>query len=253
MPTTGRYSRRSHPKPRRLSPSGRCERDKAVQSKATEAAEAKRVAAQAEDAISQLNQQYAAQLQQFLSTQTVAEPDEVLLETDPVEYLRQERAYRNAAAQRHYAQQQVNAVARDSAQRASAAEAARQSEQVAILAERIPEWSDDAARAKIVSEITDLATAHGYDAERLSKVDAADVLFLREASAWKAKADKFDKLVSDKMVAVRAAKELPRVSRPGAAQAQRVPAADRRASAAMDELRTTGRTRDPSALFLEYI
>lgn len=228
------------------------ERDKAVQSKATEAAEARRNAALAEEAIGHMQTQYAANLQHFLASDMPAEPDEGLLNDDPVEYLRQDRQYRNALAQRAQAQQQIEAVASHQAQRATQAEQAERAEQARILAEHLPEWADPVAGPKLAADITAFATAHGYAPEQLNQAGATDVMFLHQAMGWKAKAEKFDKTMSEKMTAVRAAKELPKVTRPNAAQA-RVPAGDRREQAALNDLRTTGRTADPVALFEKYI
>ena len=228
------------------------ERERVIQSKATEAADAKRATAQAEAAISQLNQDYAAQLSAFLQSDMPPVPDVALAESDPSEYVRQLAVYNAAYAQRAQASQQIEATNNWQAQQDAKAREAHAAEQGRILAEQIPEWSDPAARAALQTELSTLARAHGYTAEQLASADASDVMFLKTARDWKAKADKFDKLQAGKMAAVRAAKELPKVSRPGAAQ-ERVPAADRRERAAMDQLRSGVKVHDPAALFEKYI
>ena len=57
----------------------------------------------------------------------------------------------------------------------------------------------------------------GYSPEALRDVSAQDVLALRKAVEWKAKAAKFDALQKSKMEKVRTAKTLPKVNRPGVA------------------------------------
>jgi hypothetical protein len=59
----------------------------------------------------------------------------------------------------------------------------------------------------------------GYPPELIGQARATDIIAMREVSKLKAKADKYDALMSKKMQGVRAAKDLPRVAKPGAAQA----------------------------------
>ena len=49
--------------------------------------------------------------------------------------------------------------------------------------------------------------------------NARDILALRKVNEWKADADKYRKLMSERMSGVRAAKNAPKISRPGQPQA----------------------------------
>src|SRR3546814_5587834 len=51
----------------------------------------------------------------------------------------------------------------------------------------------------------------GYPAELMAQASSTDILALKRASDWKAKAEKYDKLIAKRMEGVRAAKALPRM------------------------------------------
>src|SRR3546814_16442673 len=55
----------------------------------------------------------------------------------------------------------------------------------------------------------------GYPAELMAQASSTDILALKRASDWKAKAEKYDKLIAKRMEGVRAAKALLPMARPG--------------------------------------
>src|SRR3546814_17512893 len=80
---------------------------------------------------------------------------------------------------------------------------------------RISDWSSDVCSSDLLEGIgKDL----GYSDEAMTRAGATDIVALKRALDWKAKAEKYDALQSRKMAAVRAAKELPKVMKPNSSQ-----------------------------------
>jgi hypothetical protein len=204
------------------------ERERFVQSKAQEAKQARtEVEREALGYIQQLHTQAAAQLQHFEQQLAVPPPNPDLLVEDPELYVQQEKAYRYYAAQRAEAQQ----LSQQAAQRAQQAQqqiADLESQRTgAVLAEKFPEYLDPENGPKLREELGSIAIELGYPAEQLANVDATDILAMKKAREWRAKAAKWDAIQSRKMEGVRAAKKLPRIAKPGAATAgARAPAND---------------------------
>lgn len=195
------------------------EREKFVQTKAQEAAQTRAQVEQAALAqIAELQRQQATQLEQYANQLSVQEPDPGLIETDPGLYAHQMRAYRHYTAQREQAQRQ----AEDARNQMTAyeqeierreAQAFRQT-----LSEALPDYLDPTNGPKLQQELGSIALELGYSAEQIAEARAADILAMKKASDWKAKAQKYDTLMAKKMESVRAAKLLPKVAKPGVAQ-----------------------------------
>jgi hypothetical protein len=179
-----------------------------------------------------------------------AQPDQRLLYTgdpdDVLTYQRQDAAYRAATAQQQQLQQEV---ARAQQQ---ASEARGQAEQAEIavdrqrLQEQLPEWFDPSAGPKLRDELQSIGAELGYPAELMAQAGSTDILALKKAAEWKAKAEKFDALNAKKMEAVRAAKGLPKMARPGVTQGKGAQAAT--AAARRDEaLESFAQTRSGDA------
>jgi len=91
----------------------------------------------------------------------------------------------------------------------------------------------------------------GYAPEIQGQANATDILALRQASEWKAKAEKYDKLQGTRMEAVRANIGKPRVNKPGTAPT-RAERTGRGQDAAFDRLKQSrGKDGDAAAAFLE--
>lgn len=86
-----------------------------------------------------------------------------------------------------------------------------------VLTEKWPEFLHPETGPKLQQELGSIATDLGY---RLDQADANDILAMQKVATYKSKADKYDALMAQKMERVRQAKDLPKVSRPGAAQPQ---------------------------------
>jgi hypothetical protein len=194
------------------------ERERFVQGKAQEAARARcEIERDAITAIQQLQQEAAARFQHFEQQLAVSEPDPQLIVEDPELYAAQLADHRHYAAQRQQAQQ----LAAMAAQRANMAQqqiAAIEAQQTqAVLEQHFPEYLSAEHGTRLRNELGSVALALGYAPEQLADVDGRDILAMRMAADWKAKAEKYDRLVATKMDSARVAKDLPRVSRPGVA------------------------------------
>lgn len=225
------------------------ERDKFVNQKAQEAAQTRQTVEQeARQIVSQLHQTQAEKLQALAAMVMPQEPDQRLLYTgnpdDVLTYHRQEAAYRSTAAQQRQLQQQIEQ-ARAEAQRvdeeALNAEARADAQ---YLQQQLPEWFDPSEGPKLRQELQSIGAELGYSPEQMAQARSVDVLGLRKAAEWKAKADKLDALNRSKMEAVRAAKGLPKVVKPGAKPSRAQASAGAR-DAAWQRVKTT---KDPNAM-----
>jgi hypothetical protein len=209
------------------------ERERFVQAKAQEARAARtEVEREALATIQQLQANYAQHLQHFESQLAVPEPDPRLIAEDPELYAAQLQRFRYYAAQRHQAQQLL-AEARQRSAFAARETAAREAEQIrSVLADAFPEYLDPSTGPRLKQELGSTAVELGYTPEQLADVDHVDILAMRKAHEWRQDAIKYRALMAKKMDGVRAARDMPRVSRPGtssgrgAAESQRY-AADR--------------------------
>lgn len=135
-------------------------------------------------------------------------------------------AHESAVAQHRYVQQVAQKVQaeRQAAETAAARDEASQNE--AVLREKFPEYFGEKS-AELERSLRSTAVSLGYTEDQLAHVDSTDVLAMKQASEWKAKADRYDTLMAKKMEQVRNAKGLPKVSRPGVAVGKGVIAGER--------------------------
>ena len=165
---------------------------------------------------------------------------EELLQSDPVEYLKQQHQAQARQAQlgQVYAEQQrVAALQQAEAQQAQMRHL--QSQQQDLLA-KLPEWRDDAkSRAEKVA-IRDYLAEQGYEADAINNIaDARAVILARKAMLY-------DQMVGKASAAAKKVSTLPsKVERPGTGEN---PGLDRRSSA-YQKLSKSGRTEDAAALF----
>lgn len=224
------------------------QRDKQVNAKAMEAAQHRRVAETVTAQYTQLHRQYAEQLGTYAQALEVPEPDWSLITTDPQAFAQQMAASKQAEAQRNYLAQQAAQATRQAEQIDQHVAQQQQAEDDAALAEAIPEWSDPAKRTEVLSGVVETARALGWPDDLIRQARPVDILGVKKAMEWKTDAEKWRNLQKAKMEPVRAAKTLPKVSKPGAAQ----PKGSARAQGLQDSmtrLRTTGDVKDAAAAF----
>lgn len=196
-------------------------RNSDVQRITTEAAEAKRNArAEAEAQFVDIQRQYAAELEFYASNFSPQEPDFGLIATNPQAYAAQLAGYKQAVAQRQHMEQQAAAAQHNADAYEQQQKARWESEQQAILSREVPEWNDPAKRSVLLESILTIGRDLGFSNEALSNVDASEIKALRTIAMDRAKAEKWDKLQSEKMAAIRAqkGKPAPITARPGTAQ-----------------------------------
>lgn len=225
------------------------QRDKAVNAKASEAAAARKASEAAANEAAQIAQHYADQLNQYTRAIEPQRPDYSLLATDPQAYAQQAAAYEAATAQRNELAQH--------AEQASRQAQALQQQQMKAASEEFhstltqawgEKWSDPKQRETTIAELTPIAEALGYAPEVQSEANATDLLALRVAADWKAKADKWDKAIASNMEKVRGAKLTPKTQTPGVAQPKG--SEQRRGfNDSMTQLKRTGDVRDAAAAF----
>lgn len=166
-------------------------------------------------------------------------PDEALLDTDPVEFMRQERAHKNHVQKLQALQQEGRrAVQQQQWEQQQDAQKAMQ-EAAAQLPELIPAWKDP-AKAKVErAALREYLQTAGYSPEEIRT--AADP----RAIALSRKAWLFDQLMAQK----KAAKPVPtKVEAPGSSKPKTNPSRAQKYA----RLRETGRTEDAAA-FIESL
>lgn len=198
------------------------ERDAFVRQKAQEVVTARQtVENEARQAIAQVHRAQHEQLQRYAQMFEPQAPDIRLLQSGDEQhralYYQLDAEYRSQIAQRDEAQREADSARQQAEALEQQQLQAQQAHELALLAERIPEWSDPSQRPKLLEELQSIGTELGYSSEQMAQASAADILALKRASEWRRKAAKYDQLNKAKMEPVRAAKNLPPVARPGAA------------------------------------
>jgi hypothetical protein len=229
------------------------DRERFVQQKSQEAARAKSETQQAAlQQLAEIERGYAQHIEQLASQFTVREPDMALLAENPALYAQQARAYQNAQAQQQQLQRQAQELAEQAKQREAYAEQQFHAEQHQKLVEVFPEYLDPTTGPKLQAELSTVAREMGYSAELIAQARADDILAMKTAADWKAKAAKYDALQASKMSKVRAAKGLPKVATPGVAQGSDQ-TRQARAAAAFDRAKSAKSIQDRSDAFAEYL
>ena len=226
------------------------QRNREVQIKTTEAAEARRNAAtEAKSELAQIQRQYAEELAVFANALAPQRPDYSLLATNPAQYAHDLAAYEQNVAQYQNLMQHVEATRQNASGLDGETQQALASQQSAILRQEFPEWLDPVKGPELHKSLTETALELGYTPEIIPDATAMDILAIRRAHEWKAKASKYDALQSRKMENVRAAKALPKVAKPGNAPS-RTQSSATRADVAWKRAKTS-RSGDDFADFLE--
>lgn len=185
----------------------------------------------------------AAQLEGALEQQSAINWQE-LLESDPVEYLRQQNLYqqRQAAYQKtQQAQAQLMEIAQ--AEQAQMLQATLAQQQEELLA-KLPEWRDASKAKAEKAAIADYLRGQGFEASAINNInDHRAVLMARKAMLY-------DQMVGKANAAAKKVAAAPqRVVTPGSSGQTRI---DGRSSA-MQRLGKSGRVEDAAAVFASFI
>lgn len=202
------------------------ERDSFVNAKAREAADTRRVVeTEARDVIGKMYENHIQQLQVYAAQILPQAPDERLLYTgnpdDVTTFHRQQAAYQRAHGQQQELHHQI---AQAQAAQHSALEQSQQAQIQADaqrLREELPEWFSEETGPALQRELQAIGAELGYPPELMSEASSSDILALKKAADWKAKAARYDALQGKKMETVRAAKGLPKMAKPGVKPSKR--------------------------------
>lgn len=218
-------------------------RNAQVQEVTTKAANAQREAqAHAARATAEAQKHFAQQLMQVASAYAPQPPSEDLIEQNPTAYLQAKARYEARLAQHNQFVQQVVSIDGQASEALQAQERQWAEQEQRKLAATLPEWNDPAQREALVASLTQIGAELGYSPELMHQAGADDILALKKASEWKAKAAKYDAIQARKMQGVRAAK----TAKPGTAQAKGAAKA-RTEQEARSRLRQSGDIKDAVA------
>lgn len=183
-------------------------------------------------------EQERAQYQQALLANFPQAPDPRLIDSDPVEYLRQDAMYKQAVQQWQVAEhQRQQEVAEQQAQ-----EQAQREEHIRTQSERLkellPEIGDPVEGPKLATALMKFGNEVGFDNEALSNADAEELVILHDAMKWRA---------AQASAKAAKAKPVPKVAAPGVGRTKAEMTADQRKSA-LARLERTGTIEDAVAL-----
>ena len=194
------------------------QRERAVQTATTAAAEARRNAAAEANALFADQQRLYAQHLEHLALQMAPErPDPGLLAVDPQAFYRQQAQYEGQLAQRQAMAQAAAQAEAEAQEREAIAEHYELAQDHAALAQALgEEWTDATRRQAMLTDLETVGAELGYSMALMGQASATDILALRAAATWKAKAEKYDALQAGRADAVKTARAAPKVARPGA-------------------------------------
>jgi hypothetical protein len=231
------------------------QRDRAIQSATTDAANAKRNAvAEANAMFADQQRQYASHLEQIAARLAPQRPDPTLAATDPTAYVQALAYFEAQNAQYQQLMQQSAHANSEATQRDALTRQHAIEEDAKVLSGHFGEkWTDSTQRQEMLTGLQSVGADLGYPAELMREANATDILALAKAAEWKAKAEKYDAFQKTKMVAVRDAKNAPPVSKPGTAPTRGERSARGRDAAWASVKATGGRSGDANAAYLESI
>ncbi len=195
------------------------QRERAIQAATTAAAEARRhAAAEANAVFADQQRLYASHLEQIAAQMAPQRPDPALLAQDPQTFYRLQAQYEGQVAQAEAMAEAAAIAQAEAQQREAISHHYELAQDHAALAEVLGEdWTDASRRRAMLTDLEEVGAALGYSMELMGQANATDILALKAAAEWKAKADRYDQLQSNRMSAARAPRGAPRVARPGTA------------------------------------
>jgi hypothetical protein len=193
------------------------QRERVVQTATTVAAEARRNAvAEANALFADQQRLYAHHLENLALQMTPERPDPSLLAVDPQDFYRQQALYEGQLAQRQAMAQAAAQAQTEAEQRDALSYHQELAQDHAALTQALGEqWTDATERRAMLTDLETVGAELGYSMELMGQANATDILALKAAATWKAKADKYDALQAGRSNAVRAARAAPRVAKPG--------------------------------------
>lgn len=194
--------------------------ERGFHAKAREAASARQDVEQAaHQQLSGIERGYAERFQQLAAQIAPQRPNPALLQHDPQAFYSLQAKFEADVAQQQQLQQQAYDYAEQAKQREALIESQELARERQLIAESFPELNDPTTGPKLQQELTAVARELGYSEELINHARAADVLAMRKAAEWKAKAEKLDQLNASKMAKARAAKGMPKMAVPGSTKA----------------------------------
>lgn len=180
--------------------------------KTQEVSEEKKQALQERNAYAEKLNTYAQQLQYVLNEQEQTNWTE-LLETDPVEYLKQQHLYQQRQAALQQAKNETEKIAQARMVEEQAQLQEYLAEQNSKLLEAIPTWKDESKRKSEMAEIRTYLKGMNYSDEDIAQVtDHRHVVLLRNAM-------QFEKLLKEAPTATKRVQQAPpKAERSGAVQ-----------------------------------
>jgi len=193
------------------------QRERALQSASTEAAEVRRYALiEANAAVAEQQRAYAAQLDEIAGYYAPQRPDPALLAEDPQAFYQLQAMFESQAADHQALTQRALEVQAEASQREAINQHYALAQDHALLGAHLgDDWTDVSRRQALLTDLEQVGATLGYSMELMGQANATDILALKAAAEWKAKADRYDALQSGKPAAMRAARAAPRVARPG--------------------------------------
>ncbi|MEN9885684.1 MAG: hypothetical protein RL758_262 [Pseudomonadota bacterium] len=225
-------------------------RDKDYRQKTMALADERKSASDAQAKAEAERFQLAAQLKQSIGqlealTQIQSQSDwQSLLDSDPVEYLRQQHLFQQRQAalaqqRQHMTALQAQHAAQQQEQRARFVESQREE----MLA-KIPAWKDAAKAKAEMTQLAEYLKTEGYDERALEDItDHRPVVMARKAMLY-------DQIMNKAQAATKRVQTLPtKVERPGVGESTQL---DKRSSA-YQRLSKSGRVEDAAALFAQIL
>ncbi len=218
--------------------------------KTMELAEQRKQAEQAVAQVQQERQQYQSQLDQLAQAlgQSLDEQKTIdwqqLLDSDPVQYLKQRHLYEQRQAAFGQAQAERQKLA-ELAQRDNHAQLQTriQAEQQELLA-KLPDWKDEVKAKAEKEQLRTFLESNGYKADEISQVvDHRAIILARKAML-------FDQIIAQQKETTKKVEKLPlKVERPGVLGGNEI---DGRSSA-MQKLSKSGKVEDAAAVFASLL
>lgn len=151
--------------------------------------EAQRTAA---EHVAQTQRTYADQLEQMVSAFAPQPPDPRLAQENPGAYIAQKAMYDQEISQFGQIVQHITGIRQQADSHTQQQDQEWRSAQMRELMS-VPEFADEAQRTEFLTGIESFATAEGgYSPEEVALAGAKDIVLLKKAKGWKAKADKWD-------------------------------------------------------------
>lgn len=211
------------PEAQRMLQAVEARRNGQVQEATTRASAAQREAeATAARAGAEAQARFAQQLQAFASHYAPQRPNPGHYD-DMQQFARDNAQYEHDLAQHQQLMQQISGIGAEAGQQLDAQQQQWAQAEAQQLRQAYPEWFDEAKAAGEQSRLTAIGAELGYTPELMAQAGANDILALRKAADWKAKAEKYDSLMKGRMQGVRAAKQTPPNARGQAPNAQAAP------------------------------